>query len=134
MFTTITAALALMISPGHSQPTLGCPADDPRTRAVAERFLTRRSYAAYRDTLVLAESTKTDLRPLVSGVDDAACQRLLEKFGPPAGPDWIWSGYRLGGYYIIAYRRVLAPGRLRLGWSPLYILDLNFNGVSAFMM
>ena len=132
MFTTLLSLL-LVLSHAKVASHSSCPADDPGPRAVAERFLTRSTFASVRDSLAVTGKGPADLRPLTDTADAAACHRLVEMFGPPSqNPAWRWSAYQIGRYYVVAFRRVRQTGTLNVvGWSPLYVLDTGFNPVHS---
>jgi hypothetical protein len=132
MLTTLLSLL-LFAAPAHPSVPTVCPADEEGPRAVVERLLVRSTFAAVRDSLALTGKGPADLRPLRDAVDAHACQRLTEMFGTSAqNPEWQWSAYQVGSYYMVAFRRVPHAGTpKRLGWSPLYVLDGSFNPVRS---
>lgn len=132
MLTTLLPLL-LFAAPARTPLPAICPADAEGTRAVAERFLVRSTFAAVRDSLALTGKGPADLRPLNDAADAHACQRLTEMFGTPAqNSDWRWSAYQIGNYYMVAFRRVRQEGSpKRIGWSPFYVLDLGFTPVRS---
>ncbi len=129
----ILLSLLSLPAPARTSIPITCPTNAEGPREVVERFMVRSTFAAVRDSLAMTGKGLSDLRPLNDTVDAHVCQRLTQMFGTPVqNPDWRWSAYQIGSYYMVAFRRVREAGSpKRIGWSPLYVLDINFNPVRS---
>lgn len=61
------------------------------------------------------------------------CQRLVAQFGVSGShPHWRWSAYRVGPYYLVAWRYEPSEGTIRLGLTPWIIVDDNLVQYGGF--
>jgi hypothetical protein len=106
-----------------------CPEDHPKSREMLTRFLTRPSWQPDRDSIGFWTPVyASQIRLLTDATDAAACQRIIAAVGAPDWqPGWRWTAYQVNGLYFVAKRSVLTPGSHRFGFSPLFILNANFQ-------
>lgn len=80
------------------------------------------------------------VRLLTNASDAGTCQQLFHVFmgqrrDPETAPvGWAWSYYQVGDlYYVVAHRTTPAVSqsggtlRVRLGWSPIIVVDRAYN-------
>jgi hypothetical protein len=119
--------------PGSSASV--CPPDDPRMRELVQRFQSRPAFAQDRASLGTGSVSPDQIRALSNLLDSAPCKRFAGIFGESgADPRWRWSAYRVGAYYFVAFGYTDPAGRQRLGYSPLFVYDADYNQVGAFAM
>jgi hypothetical protein len=89
--------------------------------------------------------TADRIRLLTNASDAAVCQQLFTVFWAQwqnpeeAKPDWHWTYYQVGDlYYVFAHKTTPPVTRnpdgtlkVRLNWSPLYVIDGNYQVVAA---
>ena len=112
-----------------------CPPDGPGSRELVSRFLTRTGFGSDRSELGLTGATMSNVQVLSDATDAAACQQLAAALDiGTAGPNWRWTGYRIGDYYFVAFRRSETATGKWLGFVPLYIFDTTFRQVRGMTM
>lgn len=125
------ALLLLLAGVSVSASAQSCPVDHPRSRDLAERFLTLPGYAQDRQAVGTVGYSPGDLRVL-GAADTQVCDRIRQTI--TAQPGWEWTAYQVGNKYFVAMRRITPPGGYRLGFSPLTVLDRSFKILGAFGM
>jgi hypothetical protein len=127
--------LASSVTPRRGLAQSSCPPDGPRSRDLVARFLTRAGFGSDRVELGLDGATMAGVRVLADATDAAACQQLAAAVDSgSAGPNWRWTGYRVGNYYFVAFRRSETATGKWLGFVPLYIFDTSFRQVRGMTM
>lgn len=115
--------LMMLVRPGT---ILGqCPAENPDTRVLVERFLTRPAHAQSRQETGVTSASPSGIRLLLNRIDRGACQTLNTAVGNSTGQSgrWRWSYYTAGGRYFVAMHYVDDPGTRRVGFVGLYVYD-----------
>jgi hypothetical protein len=130
MIFPLTVALAATLTTARPVASV-CPADDPKSRAMVTRFLTRPSWQADRDSIGFWTPVyPAQVRLLTDATDAIACQRIAGIVGASGSrPGWAWTAYEVNNLYFVANRSVEVNGEFRLGFSPMYIFDGNFQFV-----
>jgi hypothetical protein len=121
--------LLATLSGAPATPASVCPPDDPRSREMLTRFLTRPSWQPDRDSIGFRTPVEVrQIRLLTDAADAATCHKIVATVGAPDWqPGWRWTAYQVNGLYFVAKRSVPTDGSLRFGFSPLFILDTNFQ-------
>jgi hypothetical protein len=129
MIPTFLFLVAALSGTPSSIPAGPCPPDDPDSREMVTRFVTRPSWQADRDTLGWWTPVyASQIRLLTDATDAAACNQIIAAVGAPDWkPGWRWTAYQVNGLYFVAKRRARTDGSLGFGFSPLFILDANFQ-------
>ena len=131
----IGLTLATMIVATSSLPQGSCPADHPDSHTLSERFLSRSAYTQDRQELGLTSYTPVQVRVLTDPSDTAVCQHFVSLFGASGtNPEWFWTAYEVGGYYLVAFRRPPPAEGFRLAFTPLHVFDKSFAHVRSFAM
>jgi hypothetical protein len=113
----------------------GCPVDHPTSRAIAERFLTRATYAADRQQVGIAGYSAADLRLLTDSSDADQCARFAALLGGTGMTgEWQWSIYKVGAVYLVATHHVRSEGGYSMEMLPLVVFDANLKPVIGFGM
>lgn len=111
-----------------------CPSDAPRNRELVEIYLADSDFSTHRDSLGISHLGVTAIVPLNDRDHAGLCQSLVAEFGPDGeDPKWRWAGYLVGNYIFVSWR-YSNPGYMRLGFSPLFILDPQLRQVGGFAM
>lgn len=132
LYALLTLLVLLTVPASKAVAQAQCPPDDPRSRALVERFVTRDELLSERVVLGVPQSiTTSDIRVLSTATDSDACQRLKALIGPK--PEWVWSAYRVGSFYFVAFRRI-SQGTLRIGFAPLLVFDQNLTFRDTYAM
>ncbi|HSU14722.1 hypothetical protein [Longimicrobium sp.] len=98
------------------------------------RFLTAENWATPRQQYGIT-AAESSLVLLTDGSDAAACQRLRAMVQPVnARYPQVFSYYRAGGFYFVAFTWVVPDGRIWTGFSPLLVLNSDFTVVNSFAM
>lgn len=112
-----------------------CPAEAARTRNNVVRFLTGENWASDRQAYGIAVSPSS-LELMTDATDAAACQQLRAMVGEPQNARYpqVFSYYKAGGFYFVAFTWVLPEGRIWTGFTPLVILRNDFSYVDTYGM
>ena len=133
LLTALLLASGVTARRGLAQST--CPPDGSGSRELIYRFLTRTGFGPDRSELGLTGATMSDVRVLSDATDAAACQQLATAVdAASAGASWRWTGYRVGSYYFVSFRRSETANSKWLGFVPLYIFDTTFRQVRGLTM
>ncbi|HEU0055563.1 MAG TPA: hypothetical protein VFQ39_20385 [Longimicrobium sp.] len=122
-----------LLGPTAARAQTICPADDPRIRALPDRYLTRDNFADHRAQVGLTGVSTSQLRALTDATDAAICNRIAALVGTPP-PNWRWAAYQVGNLYFVAFWHFQTDGGQRLGFAPLYIMDRKLKQVGGFAM
>lgn len=140
MTTTFLLAMLLVGAPIRPEPTvepqaLSCPADNPKGRAMAVRFLTSSSLAGTRQAAGLGTVNASNLRVLTPLRDSATCQALNAKVQLPAAryPRTL-TYYYADGFYFVPVTWVVPQDRVWIAHAPLLVFDQNLNLVDSYAM
>lgn len=110
-----------------------CPPDAPASRAWVDGYLRHSNFVAHRDSLGIHGLQPADVRLLTDTQDLSACQWMNATFGTHGShPNWYWSAYQVGSYYVIAWRYVSTDGGISFGLTPMLIFDAQFRQVGGF--
>ena len=125
-----------VLSPNSKLAAQSCPAEQPDTRVLVHRLLTRAAHESSRVETGLTGVDTASVRLLVDETDAAACQRLNAFYGSAAGSTerWHWSYFTAGGRLFIAVQYIDPPGIRRVGFVPLYVLDADAQLLHAYAM
>lgn len=128
-------ALAFAVAPQAVQAQGTCRGEGSASRELVSRFLTRPGFGPDRSELGLAGATMSNVRILADETDASACQQLATAVdAAAAGSNWRWTGYQVGNYYFVAFRRSETANSKWLGFVPLYIFDTTFHQVRGITM
>jgi hypothetical protein len=130
---TVVVALGCVAPSLHGQTV--CPGDHPDSRELVSRFLTRTGFGPDRAALGLAGVTAETVRVLNDSQDASACRTLADAVDAAgAGDNWRWTGYQVGNYYFVSWRRSETATTRWIGFVPLYIFDTSFHQVRGLTM
>lgn len=146
---TIVSILMLLgafpVAPGQltSPSENPCPSETVASRRIVSHFSVSPTHATTRSRHRLP-SDSTQIRMLDDERDADACKRLTQFVHMRTNRStsrWFPSFYRAGDFYYVVVEResrkeAAAPGMIRidLGWTPMYVLDQDFNEVAALAM
>jgi hypothetical protein len=136
MFLTLISIVTIgLTQPSTSSLQTNCPADDPLTRELVERFQTRPAFAQDRTSLGTAGVPLDQITVLSGKFNALPCSHFTTLFGASGvNPRWRWAAYRVGSHYFVAFRFMPPAGTQRLGATPLFIYDSSLKQVGAFAM
>jgi hypothetical protein len=126
-------AVRLSFFPSERAAQSTCPPDHHTVRARVTTYLTHPGFAEHRQSLGLHEFPPSSARVLTDTADAATCQRLVARFGTHASqPNWRWTAYAMGDYYLISWRYVNTDGGIRIGLNPWILVDGDLREVARF--
>lgn len=113
-----------------------CPTEAARTRNNVVRFLTGASWLGERQQLGIPALSAGDVVLLSDPADAAVCQRIAAMIGPVQNARFphVFSYYRAGNLYFVAFTPVVPDGRIWTGFSPLVVLRSDFTYLETFGM
>lgn len=131
---SILLGLLLLTSRAAGGQTTVCPPEHPFARRIAEKMLTSPGLAREREETGIDTLGTGDLRLLTDSRDAATCLRLNGLLGASGRyPEWRWTAYQVGTFYLISYRRLTPDGKMPHHF-PLMILDANLNQLNIFAL
>ncbi|HYJ78164.1 MAG TPA: hypothetical protein VEW03_00980 [Longimicrobiaceae bacterium] len=123
----------MLVAPSAAGAQSTCPPDAEGSRALIDGYMSAESFSQHRDSIGMAGLTPFHARVLTDATDLPACQRFVSQFGAfGSHPHWYWSAYKVGTFYVLAWRYVNAGGGFGIGLTPWIILDQNFAQVGGF--
>lgn len=132
MLKQLLLLMLLSASPAEVKQST-CPAPDEVAHRRAMIYLTHPGYAEDRQPLGLDGYPPAQVRVLTDATDLAMCQRLVAQFGVSGShPNWHWSAYKIGSYYLVSWRWESTDGSMRLGLTPWIIVDENLSQYGGF--
>lgn len=133
---TLRAGLLLLLTAPGTSFGQSCPPEQPDTRVLVERFLTRPAHEISRQETGLTGVAASSIRLLTNGSDDSACQQLNAAAGTTAGQSgpWRWSYYTAGGRYFSSLHHVDDANTHRVGFVPVYVYDAQFRLLGVYAM
>lgn len=146
---TLLLTFLLLLAPrsdaGASQTA--CPSEVGNARRVVTRLLTDKDYMDARIKHGFPALGVASFRVLTDAHDASVCTRMTQVVAArSSSPDWRTHFdpvyYQAGNFYLAALAPKPStdapppPGyvRIRLGWTPLFILDANLNVVASVAM
>jgi hypothetical protein len=127
-------------------PTVGaqCTGETEDSRQGVYTFATGAEAGAWRPAGVPVV-TADQVRLLTNASDAAICQQLFDVILPlwrnpeEAKAGWHWAYYRVGDLYYVFVHRTMEPFprnpdgtfNVSLGWTPLFLLDRNYQLVAT---
>ncbi len=116
---------------GAQEPGSGgaCPAGHPRAEARVKSFFTGSSTKPDRVRFGIPSSLVAEVRLLTDSDGGRVCRRLNEALGPSRymEADWARGFYRAGEFYFVSFAYAPPSGDIRLGPTPLIVLDRDLN-------
>jgi hypothetical protein len=119
-----------------------CTAETEAGRRVVLNYATQYTRARPAGVPVVAAD---QVRPLANPGDSGVCQQLFSAWWAQwqnpeeAKPGWAWTYYQVGSLYYVVAHKTTPPVRrnpdgtlnISLNWSPLFIIDRNYQLVAT---
>lgn len=131
------AAALLLLSARVGEAQTTCPPDHPDSRRLLSDYFTYDEFHPNRVETGLAwlGTNPATVPVLTDAANLAVCQQLTAIFGPSGSkPNWRWTAYKVTDRYLVAFRWVSTNGSGRLGFTPFYIFNAQFQQIGGFQM